>query len=944
MAGENEVQLILKADTKQAADAVSSFAGKANEAIDSVTKAYEGLKFIAEAAVALLGLEKAAEFLGEATRAAVEADTALDRLNISLKLSGQFSEESAKHFEDLATHLAATSTATIPAIETNLALAKSFGLTNEQAEKVIKASLDLSAVTGESLTTAVEQLGRSYNGYARGLSNTIPGVRELTKRQLEAGDAVDLVAKKFAGASEALSSTFGGALQRSKNNFEELLASIGRIITQNPLVIKIIQLFGEGFEALASKIKANAHEIGLFVNDGLVALAQKVPTAIDVIRGISGGMNIFIQVLLEAAKGILLLVKTASQFEVISTAITVMVKILALATTSFLEFVGTVAKLPGASRALEAMGISVQDVQKKIESTNDGLFKLVNEFDAKKLTDGLDSATKSVDGFGIKTNAVFSKVDDGLTDLRDAAQEAADEIEEMGNKQVTAAARASDAIQNQTDQVFRLTQAQRGLITGGASFLGSSFSSFAGASGGGSGGGQVDVGAALATIQAATEKDGQDRIDQINHSRDLEAAALSQRFQAGLISAQQLSEAQTQLGIQTQQAISNQKYQNETALNKKLAEEKAKLEADNAKNAAETQAKQLAAANGIVSSGLGDIANIFLPGIGAAVTSILNVLALGPEKIQQLLDGIVSAVPVVVETIAKALPALINGLIQAIPKLIDALLQGIPAIINALLDGIPQIIASLISAIPDIILSFVENVPHIIEALVEGIPRVIGEFVAKIPQIIAEFVAKIPQIIQALVAEMPKLITALTIEMPKVAARLAQLMPEISRTLAFELIKSAPTIVAGFATEFFKLPARIIHEIADGVKAVFQKIADLLSGKGVVNTVKDVISSIPTPFATGGTIPGGFPNDSFPARVESGEVIIPHTDTDRLRSFLDRQETAGASAGTDNRLDQLTAAIGQQDTARDLRVQLNIGERQLAEVILQLTRQGFRLA
>jgi hypothetical protein len=68
-------------------------------------------------------------------------------------------------------------------------------------------------------------------------------------------------------------------------------------------------------------------------------------------------------------------------------------------------------------------------------------------------------------------------------------------------------------------------------------------------------------------------------------------------------------------------------------------------------------------------------------------------------------------------------------------------------------------------------------------------------------------------------------------------------------------------------------------------------------------------------------VPAGYPNDSFPAKLTSGEAILPTDTVAKLESFL----ANGGGAG------------------QNVTVNLVVGEEQLAKVMLNLNRQGFRV-
>jgi hypothetical protein len=118
------------------------------------------------------------------------------------------------------------------------------------------------------------------------------------------------------------------------------------------------------------------------------------------------------------------------------------------------------------------------------------------------------------------------------------------------------------------------------------------------------------------------------------------------------------------------------------------------------------------------------------------------------------------------------------------------------------------------------------------------------------------------------------------------------------------------------------------------------------SGNGpvgvIVQSVEDGLSGgtdrlIPGRHARGLTeVPVGFPNDSYPARLTSGERVVDAQTNRDLKAFL-------ANKGDDTALlAQILAAL--KGGGQPLIVQLKVGERDLSEVILNLNRRNARLA
>lgn len=126
--------------------------------------------------------------------------------------------------------------------------------------------------------------------------------------------------------------------------------------------------------------------------------------------------------------------------------------------------------------------------------------------------------------------------------------------------------------------------------------------------------------------------------------------------------------------------------------------------------------------------------------------------------------------------------------------------------------------------------------------------------------------------------------------------------------------------------------------VADGFSSVVVSIRDFFTD--FVDSIKDALDiDLPSfgggggggsfldslnPFQTGGEVPPGFPNDTFPAALTSGENVLTSDLSDKLESFIDSQAQGSG---------------GQQ-----VQVVLQVGEKQLADVLLDIDRQGFRTA
>jgi hypothetical protein len=178
----------------------------------------------------------------ESIKAAEEQQNAINKLANSLASAGTFSQEALNSFVKLADSIQDTTTVQDDAALSLAALARNYTRTNEQAERLTRAAVDLSAQLGIDLNSAAQQIGSTFSGVVpRSLAKTVQGLKELSVDQLRAGEGVDLIAKRFKGAAENEVKTFSGALTQLKNAFDDLKEQFGNLVVRSPAVLAVFK-------------------------------------------------------------------------------------------------------------------------------------------------------------------------------------------------------------------------------------------------------------------------------------------------------------------------------------------------------------------------------------------------------------------------------------------------------------------------------------------------------------------------------------------------------------------------------------------------------------------------------------------------------------------------------------------------------------------------------
>lgn len=335
----------------------------------SVEKSLSNLK----STLIKVGAAAAAAFAGKKViDAAVQQEKAINALNQALIRAGDYSKETSEDMQRFASDLQEVTTIGDEATLELLALAKSFGVSNEEAKKLVTTAADASVALGVDARTALEQLGGTLSGTSGRLAKFVPEVKELGIEALKNGEAIDIFAEKFAGAAKGELQTFAGAAQQLSNTFGDLLEEIGFFITKSPIVISAIKGLKDIFSTIINFLKENggtirevfASAIGFIVTGFGILVKNVVPPLIDVFL-------ILIKVL-DAVQGAGLdAVKAFAGFNFVQKSITTLTRaVLALADVilenllgafeSVADFVGV--EIPGIEKAIKSLRSKIEDL------------------------------------------------------------------------------------------------------------------------------------------------------------------------------------------------------------------------------------------------------------------------------------------------------------------------------------------------------------------------------------------------------------------------------------------------------------------------------------------------------------------------------------------------------------------------------------------------------
>ncbi len=370
----------------------------------------------------------------------------------------------------------------------------------------------------------------------------------------------------------------------------------------------------------------------------------------------------------------------------------------------------------------------------------------------------------------------------------------------------------------------------------------------------------------------------------------------------------------------------------------------------------------------LVSKGIGQVADIFLPGIGGAVGELAGLLARGPEATKMFIKQFVEAVPDIVTAIAESAPVVVEALVDSL------ILKG----------GIVRIAAALARALSGQAIFVAIGKQIGVEIGAEAAKpyadaaKQAGEDAKNFQKQFAEdfkrFFREIgPATGAALLAVFPTIQSGLSETFARSGLVIAQGFQQFAAQLG-SFFSGFTESLKGFTDVFenlgnslritFEPLTKGVQDLASSVNGLLQPIQDLISalkggkggGKGLLSEslggVTDFINKIPgvsavsnaidkIPGFAGGTDfvqgPGG--TDRVPALLTQGERVVPVDTNVALTKFLSQQSSP---SGSDNAM--LTQILSMVSQPMVVKTEAKVNQSAFADIILQLNRQNARLS
>ena len=179
---------------------------------------------------AVFAVGKIIGFTKDCTDAFMAQEEALNRLSQAANNNSKITEAGLKRIIDYTGKLQGKSIYGDETLQGHAAYLTAMGLEEKQIKNVLNAAVELSSAGVGDLDSNVKNLSKTLSGQKGKLADLIPEMRNLTKEQLENGEAIDIVSRKYAGFAENLSqNTLKGVSTQFGNLVGDIKEKLGSI-------------------------------------------------------------------------------------------------------------------------------------------------------------------------------------------------------------------------------------------------------------------------------------------------------------------------------------------------------------------------------------------------------------------------------------------------------------------------------------------------------------------------------------------------------------------------------------------------------------------------------------------------------------------------------------------------------------------------------------------
>lgn len=212
---------------------------------------------------------------------------------------------------------------------------------------------------------------------------------------------------------------------------------------------------------------------------------------------------------------------------------------------------------------------------------------------------------------------------------------------------------------------------------------------------------------------------------------------------------------------------------------------------------------------------------------------------LSPENLQEMLDSG-----------ANILMSILNGVLTALPGVIDTALMIIQTLAGYLIENFPQFLEVGAQLLQNIITGITQGIPRLLAQGADMLSQYKGKIIEYLPKLIDSGLKMLVSLLNGLLQAAPKIIEQAGRMLTEYVDIIIKMLPKILESgknmilsLLQGLIQNAPKIIAQIAKTLADFLATIASNLPEFLQAGIEIIGELLSG--IISAIPDVIAAIP---------------------------------------------------------------------------------------------------
>lgn len=199
---------------------------------------------------------------------------------------------------------------------------------------------------------------------------------------------------------------------------------------------------------------------------------------------------------------------------------------------------------------------------------------------------------------------------------------------------------------------------------------------------------------------------------------------------------------------------------------------------------------------------------------------------------------------------ANILMSILNGVLTALPGVIDTALMIIQTLAEYLIENFPQFLEVGAQLLQNIITGITQGIPRLLAQGADMLSQYKGKIIEYLPKLIDSGLKMLVSLLNGLLQAAPKIIEQAGRMFTEYVDIIIKMLPKILESgknmilsLLQGLIQNAPKIIAQIAKTLADFLATIASNLPEFLQAGIEIIGELLSG--IISAVPDIIAAIP---------------------------------------------------------------------------------------------------